>query len=221
MSSSKDKMLALYRTLHPGHRRENRLREAAASTIQRAWKRSLVKEPNMITLERYPRQYAVRKPGQSFNARALYNMMQHGHTRWPHSREPITAAEKNNIIHKGVSTKYRRILADAYYAGLRAAAGHPDPRFVPRTRRRGPPTLEGTLRYAELNEPVRVGVIYDPMFTGITVGTEHGGFALMLDRQTGVTSGAMDPDTSPMFTPAVQGLFEKIKATGPWRNSKW
>lgn len=78
-------------------KRTNATREAAARTIQRAWKRQLSANTNMISLSRYPRKYAVKKGPQSFNARQLVELIKRGNTRWPHSREPMTNAEQRKI----------------------------------------------------------------------------------------------------------------------------
>ncbi len=103
--------------------RRTLVRNAAATTIQRAWRKSLSDEPNLISLSRFPRVFAYKKGPQTYDARQLQKLLNTSRNtpRWPHSRQPITAQERSEITR--IASKYqrrptRRSSSTNYYADL-------------------------------------------------------------------------------------------------------
>ena len=196
------------------------VQEAAARVIQKAWRRSPA-GPNMITLDRYPRKYSIRKPGQSFDARALAKMLLHGDDRWPHSRQPITNAEKKRIVDvsAGDATQaFLRELTDTYYFAMRVARGRPDPRFRLVREAAGIRTWTANLKSDRLGETV-VAVVSRPASYRIDLVCRYGW--LTFEMRDGLTSGKVstsgtsEPDIR--FGKAANQLLRNLAKTRPWQ----
>jgi len=75
---------------------------AAATKIQQWWKAQLSPEEDPISLQRFPRKYAIELNKQQYNRRVL---LKGGVTSVPHTRRPLTPSEKQAIGLKGLAEK--------------------------------------------------------------------------------------------------------------------